>query len=83
MQSMSVATGEPPTGEQERLELCALEPIRTPGAVQPHGALLAVDADFRINHASENTRRQLISATRCARRSRPPAAACPSARRSG
>jgi chemotaxis family two-component system sensor kinase Cph1 len=30
-------------GERERLEACSLEPIRTPGSVQPHGALLTVD----------------------------------------
>ncbi len=32
-----------PPDEQLRLESCPQEPIRTPGAVQPHGALLAVD----------------------------------------
>jgi light-regulated signal transduction histidine kinase (bacteriophytochrome) len=34
---------------------CALEPIRTPGATQPRGALLAVDEqDGRVTHASAN-----------------------------
>ena len=34
---------------------CDMEPIHSPGAVQPHGALLAVDADsWRITHASGN-----------------------------
>jgi two-component system, chemotaxis family, sensor kinase Cph1 len=31
--------------ERARLEACSLEPIRTPGSVQPHGALLTVDAN--------------------------------------
>jgi chemotaxis family two-component system sensor kinase Cph1 len=53
---MSSAIGELPAGEIERLAICSLEPIRTPGAVQPHGALLVVDEDhFRISHASENS----------------------------
>jgi diguanylate cyclase (GGDEF)-like protein len=30
-------------GERERLEACSREPIRTPGSIQPHGALLTVD----------------------------------------
>jgi diguanylate cyclase (GGDEF)-like protein/PAS domain S-box-containing protein len=35
--------------------LCEREPIDTPGAVQPHGALLAVLADgFLVSHASTN-----------------------------
>jgi chemotaxis family two-component system sensor kinase Cph1 len=57
---MSTAIGELPAGEAERLAICSLEPIRTPGAVQPHGALLVVDEDhFRITHAGENTDRLL------------------------
>jgi len=32
-----------PPDEQQRLASCPQEPIRTPGAVQPHGALLALD----------------------------------------
>jgi chemotaxis family two-component system sensor kinase Cph1 len=57
---MSAATGELPVGEQERLDICAREPIHTPGAVQPHGALLVLDASgLRITHASENSERLL------------------------
>jgi light-regulated signal transduction histidine kinase (bacteriophytochrome) len=38
------------------IDACALEPIRIPGGIQPHGALLVVDeADGRIRHASANT----------------------------
>ncbi|MDI1436899.1 ATP-binding protein [Polyangium sorediatum] len=41
----------------EALEECAREPIHIPGAVQPHGALLAVrEDDLRVAQASENTR---------------------------
>ncbi|MDC3960299.1 GAF domain-containing protein [Polyangium jinanense] len=39
------------------LEECAREAIHVPGAVQPHGALLAVrEDDLRVVQASENTR---------------------------
>jgi light-regulated signal transduction histidine kinase (bacteriophytochrome)/DNA-binding response OmpR family regulator len=35
--------------------ICEREPIHTPGAIQPHGALLAIDlASRRITHASAN-----------------------------
>ena len=41
----------PPTAALDRsspqaldLDVCAREPIRTPGAIQPHGALLVLDA---------------------------------------
>lgn len=37
------------------LTLCDREPIHTPGAVQPHGALLALDRDLRIVHAGGDT----------------------------
>jgi len=41
--------------ERRRLEECVQEPIRTPGTIQPHGALLTVDpATLTIVHASEN-----------------------------
>lgn len=41
--------------EIRRLEDCAREPIRTPGSIQPHGALLGVDPDtLRIMLASDN-----------------------------
>jgi chemotaxis family two-component system sensor kinase Cph1 len=42
-------------GEQERLDACAREPIRTPGSIQPHGALLTVDpAQTEILQASSS-----------------------------
>jgi chemotaxis family two-component system sensor kinase Cph1 len=46
-----------PPGELQRLAECVLEPIRYPGAVQPHGAVLVVtdDAAMTITHVSENT----------------------------
>jgi light-regulated signal transduction histidine kinase (bacteriophytochrome) len=41
--------------EELRLRECALEPIHAPGAIQPHGALLAVEPDsLGILQASEN-----------------------------
>jgi diguanylate cyclase (GGDEF)-like protein len=37
------------------LSLCALEPIHTPGAIQPHGAVLVALADgLLVTHASAN-----------------------------
>ena len=37
------------------LDLCAREPIRTPGAIQPHGALLSLDAaTLRVRQRSAN-----------------------------
>jgi diguanylate cyclase (GGDEF)-like protein len=37
------------------LTTCDREPIHTPGAIQPHGALLVSDArDWRVTHASAN-----------------------------
>ncbi|MFB0834698.1 bifunctional diguanylate cyclase/phosphodiesterase [Arthrobacter halodurans] len=42
--------------EQQRLEECAREPIHTPGAIQPHGALLVIDpSSMEILQASANT----------------------------
>lgn len=38
------------------LTRCDREPIHTPGAVQPHGALLSFDRDLRILHAGGDTR---------------------------
>lgn len=39
---------------------CAAEPIRIPGAIQPHGALLVIDpVDLRVLHRSANSRRFL------------------------
>jgi len=41
--------------EDARLEACVLEQIHTPGAIQPHGALITVDpATFTILQASSN-----------------------------
>ena len=37
------------------LDMCAREPIRIPGGIQPHGALLVLDPDdFTLRHASAN-----------------------------
>ena len=55
-----VSNGALPEGEQLRLEECVRETIRTPGAIQRHGALLAVDAaSLTLTHASDNTDRLL------------------------
>jgi chemotaxis family two-component system sensor kinase Cph1 len=41
--------------EQRRLDECVLEPIRIPGSIQPHGALLTLEpSTLTIVHASEN-----------------------------
>jgi two-component system, chemotaxis family, sensor kinase Cph1 len=41
--------------EQRRLQECSKEQIHLPGSIQPHGALLVVDAvDLRILQVSEN-----------------------------
>ncbi|WP_226654216.1 sensor domain-containing diguanylate cyclase [Leifsonia sp. LS1] len=48
------------SAELRRLEECVREPIRTPGRIQSHGILLAVDpATFEIVVASENAREWL------------------------
>src|ERR1700712_1012736 len=58
---MSTIAQDPPLreverDEQARLDSCALEPIRRPGAVQPHGAVIVVDAaTFEVVHASANS----------------------------
>ncbi len=45
-----------PEDEQKRLDECVREPVHTPGAIQPHGALLVLDpASMEILQASENT----------------------------
>jgi chemotaxis family two-component system sensor kinase Cph1 len=45
-----------PPDEELRLARCVREPIHVPGAVQPHGALLAVDVDtLTIRQVSDNT----------------------------
>jgi len=46
-----------PPGELQRLAECVLEPIRIPGAVQPHGAMIVADrASGIITHATANSR---------------------------
>ena len=40
---MTAAGQVSPADEQARLEECATEPIHIPGAIQPHGVLLALD----------------------------------------
>ena len=35
---------------------CDREPIRIPGAIQPHGFLVALDDEHRVQYASENVR---------------------------
>ena len=45
----------PTLSELSRLEECSQEPIRTPGAIQPHGALFGFDRESRrLLVASEN-----------------------------
>lgn len=47
-----------PRAELQRLAECAQEPIRFPGAVQPHGALVVADARTHvITHISDNAQR--------------------------
>ena len=46
-----MTVGAAPTG----LDVCAQEPIRIPGGIQPHGALLVLHpTDLRMLHASTN-----------------------------
>lgn len=44
-----------PAYEPATLTTCDREPIHIPGAVQPHGVLLALDESFHIVVASQNT----------------------------
>lgn len=46
---MSIESRSPVT-----LKNCADEPIRVPGKIQPHGALLVVASDLRVQYASLN-----------------------------
>lgn len=48
-----------PAYDVATLETCDDEPIQVPGAIQPHGALLAVDADERVVVASANAEAML------------------------
>ncbi|WEF33765.1 hypothetical protein [Pseudoduganella chitinolytica] len=41
------------------LSSCEQEPIRTPGSIQPHGFVLALDPDGRVVQASDNLPRHL------------------------
>ncbi len=50
--------------EAVSLENCAREPIHIPGAIQPHGALLAFDRLGRLSQASANAAALLGSAPR-------------------
>jgi diguanylate cyclase (GGDEF)-like protein len=51
---MAVFPGD--SDEQARLADCSQEPIRTPGSVQAHGALIAIDSQSsRVSAASENS----------------------------
>jgi light-regulated signal transduction histidine kinase (bacteriophytochrome) len=53
---MNAAAGQPPL----ELSLCEREQIHIPGAIQPHGAMLAVLADsWRVTHASANLDRMI------------------------
>jgi chemotaxis family two-component system sensor kinase Cph1 len=52
---VSFSLGYPTEDERRRLAECVLEPIRAPGTIQTHGALLAVDpATLTIVVASDN-----------------------------
>jgi PAS domain S-box-containing protein len=42
------------SGIDDLHRLCDQEPIRTPGAIQPHGALLVFSGDLRVTGVSEN-----------------------------
>lgn len=44
----------PLEGGSLTLDNCAQEPIHIPGSIQPHGALIAFDAQGRLSHASAN-----------------------------
>jgi two-component system, chemotaxis family, sensor kinase Cph1 len=53
---MTIAARQLSEDEQARLDACSLEPIRTPGAIQPHGVLLVANAaSLHIVHVSDNT----------------------------
>lgn len=41
------------------LDTCEAEPIHIPGAIQPHGVLVALDEDLRVVMASANVGREL------------------------
>ncbi|WP_432493042.1 bifunctional diguanylate cyclase/phosphodiesterase [Kineococcus auxinigenes] len=62
MHEVTGAEGLLPADEQARLAECVREPIHVPGAVQPHGVLLAADpATLEVVQVSANCR-QLLGA---------------------
>ncbi|WP_028637914.1 SpoIIE family protein phosphatase [Nocardioides sp. URHA0032] len=54
---MSEPTGSPHTPSYGEVDLstCDREPIHIPGAIQPHGVLLALDGDHQVRMASANS----------------------------
>lgn len=42
---MAASRNQPAPDESRDLEICASEPIHVPGAIQPHGALVVLDAE--------------------------------------
>ncbi|MGV8883808.1 MAG: SpoIIE family protein phosphatase, partial [Rhodoglobus sp.] len=61
--NMTMSALQLPADEQSRLDICALEPIHIPGSIQPHGALVAADANtFEIRHVSANSAELLAAA---------------------
>ena len=52
-----------PAYDVATLTTCDTEPIHVPGAIQPHGVLLAVDGDQRVVTASHNTSSMLGNST--------------------
>lgn len=53
------ATDHTPAYPAADLDTCEAEPIHIPGAIQPHGVLLALDDDLRVVMASVNVAEQL------------------------
>ena len=53
---MTAPLGAPATAAAPAVDLsnCDREPIHIPGLIQPHGALMALDADLRVTYASDN-----------------------------
>src|SRR3954466_13659192 len=52
-------TAHTPAYDAVDLTTCDREPIHIPGAIQPHGVLLALDPDLRVAIASANSGRLL------------------------
>ena len=62
---MSSLAGVPPPTDADALLRCADEPIAIPGAIQPHGALLALtEPDLTVVVASANAAEIVGAATR-------------------